>query len=431
MEENYKKIIGNYIQNLEVLEVYIKGLEDMLFYQSEKLKPEALEDGILKPLFEAISIIGEEIGNEQKNEKVMKYNEEFSHGSLIYEYDEENGKSNLKFQFDDATVAHKFEKITNKMLLTVRQIPMIFTSSLISLAVYFELLATKLVQEKLMAHPEAMNLKQKSLSIAQIEEIGSLEEAKNFLIEQEVMDLMHQGFKSWMTYFEKKMNVNINKIKGNIEEVNEVFCRRHLFVHNGGVVNNIYLTRVDQQYREGILLGEEIVVDEPYFLNALKLFKRFGIILGLESWKRSAKQSKKRVNYVLKYIFQLLIEEEFDLAAILCEFVMDEHNLEASSKWVAQINYWLAQKRLGKFNEIQQEISNADLSALSSEYQLCRYALLEKYEAFFHLLEHSFPKPIGISELEGWPIFYKVRETQEYKEFFEKHQQGLQLVENT
>lgn len=422
MKSKYQSIIENYIQNLEVLEAYINGLDDILSHQNKKNTPE-ISDISLKPVFEAISVIGEDIDTEKKIEKIKEYNDNFPHGTLIFEYDKDNNQSSLKFSIDDAIIAKRFERITNKMLLTAKQIPMIFTSSLISMATYFELLATKLIQERLMAHPEAMNIKQKSLSFSQIEEIGSLEEAKNFLIEQEVVDLMHEGFKSWMEYFSKKMKVDIDKIKDDIEEVNEVFCRRHLFVHNGGIVNNIYLTRVSKEFREGVSLGEEIIVDKPYFFNALRLFKRFGIILGLETWKRNTKVSKERVDYVLNFIYELLLEEDWELASVLCQFVLSDNNVEASSKWGAQINYWLTQKKLGKFDEVLQEITEADLSALSSEYQLCRYALLGKNEAFFHLLEHAFPKPIGIQQLEEWPIFSEIRATPEYLEFINKKKQ--------
>lgn len=420
MEKGYQPIITNYIENLSVLEAYINGLGDMIEYQSQKLVPSIEEgDSSLKPVFDAVSLMGLDMSTEEKLEKIRKFNDDFSHGSITYDLGTEE-KGNFRVSFNDEIIARRFERITKKVIVNIKQIPMIFTSSLISMVTYFELLVAKLLQERLMAHPEAMNIKQKTLTISQIEEIGSLEEAKNFLVEQEVNDLMHEGFKSWMEYFKNKMKIDLGNLKDSIEEVNEVFSRRHLFVHNGGVVNNIYLTRVSKEYRDGLSVGDRIIVDMEYFTNALKLFKKFGLLLGLETWKRNAKDSAERDGYTLHYVYELLIEENWDLAAALCQFVMSDTNVTSSNKWVAQINYWLSQKRSGKFESVIQEITDADLSALSSEYQLCRYALLNKVESFFHLLEHSFPKPIGIQELEEWPVFSEIRETPEYFDFVKK-----------
>jgi hypothetical protein len=424
MEKGYQAIITNYIENLSILEAYINGLEDMLEYQSQKLVP-SIEEGdlSLKPVFQAVSLMGLDMSTEEKLEKIRKFNEDFSHGSITYELGNES-KGNFRVSFNDEIIAKRFERITNKVLVNIKQIPMIFTSSLISMVTYFELLVAKLIQERLMAHPEAMNIKQKTLTISQIEEIGSLEEAKNFLVEQEVNDLMHEGLKSWMEYFSNKMKINLGNLKDNIEEVNEVFSRRHLFVHNGGVVNNIYLTRVSKEYRGSLSVGDQITVNMEYFSNALKLFKKFGILLGLETWKRNTKDSKERDGFILNYVYELLIEDNWDLAASLCQFVMSDTNVTSSNRWVAQINYWLSQKRSGKFDSVVEEITDADLSALSAEYQLCRYALLHKVDSFFHLLEHAYPNPIGIQQLEEWPVFRDIRETPEYFDFVKEKSQN-------
>lgn len=420
MENGYQKIINNYIENLTVLEVYINGLEDMLQYQSQKIRPSIEEGDVsLKPIFQALNLMGLELSTEEKIEKIRRFNDDFLHGSIIYELENED-KGNLKFSFNDELIAKRFERITNKVVINFKQIPMIFTSSLISMVTYFELLVAKLIQERLMAHPDAMNIKQKSLTISQIEEIGSLEEAKNFLVEQEVSDLMHEGFKSWMEYFNNKMKIDLSNLKNNIEEVNEVFSRRHLFVHNGGVVNNIYLTRVSKEYRDNLSVGDLITVDKDYFSNALQLFKQYGILLGMETWKGNIKDSKERVSFILNYVYELLMEENWDLAAALCQFVMADKNVTSGNRWVAQINYWLSQKRSGKLDSVIEEITKADLSALSSEYQLCRYAILHKVDSFFHLLEYAYPSPIGLQQLEEWPVFSEIRETPEYFEFIKR-----------
>jgi hypothetical protein len=421
LKSNYHKIINNYIQNIEVIETFISGLDDMVSFQYEKFQPENMSES-LKPIFESLSLESEDIEDEKKKEIVKKIDEEFPHGSITFEYNEDKGESGVSIRIKEHLVAKRFQRTMNELVLTGRQIPMIFTSSLINLAVYFELLSTKLIQERLQANPKAMNIEQKSLTISEIEEIGSFEEAKNYLIEQEVVNLMHNGFKNWLSYFEKRMKIDLDRLKEDIEQVNEIFCRRHLFVHNDGIVSNIYLTRVDKKLREDISLGDRLSVDETYFVDALNLLKRFGLILALETWKRQEKNSEERVNFLLEYIFELMLKEEWGLVNHLCEFTLNENNIRESAKWVAKINYWLSLKKQGQFEEIKDDIERADLSALSNEFQLCRLALLDKKEEFFTLLEQVYPHAINLGDLEEWPIFNEIRCEKAYEDFINKNE---------
>jgi uncharacterized protein (DUF1778 family) len=414
-ENEYKAVINNYIQNLEVLSTYISGLDDMLSYQAKKFIDGNTHHETVKPVFDSLFTLIGEGDEEEKAEVIKKFDEEFPHGKIEITEDER-----FSLHIENGLVAKRFQRATNQLLLTIKQVPMIFSSSLINLAIYFELLATQLIQERLMKNPEAAKIQKKSLTLFQIEELGSLEEAKNFLIEQEVVDLMHNGFKSWLDYFKQKMNVDLSKIESLTEQVNEVFCRRHLFVHNGGKVNNIYLTRVSKECREGISLGEHIEIDADYFNKTLKLFKMFGIVLGLETWKRQEKSSNDRTDFLLEYIYELLLTKEWDLARVLCQFVMEDNNVPAKSKWTAHINYWLTKKEQGEFHQIEAEIEKTDLSALSSEFQLCKMALLNNYAEFFDLLEDNFPKPIGLEQLEEWPIFKEIREQDTYIDFLKE-----------
>ncbi|WP_430508299.1 hypothetical protein [Rossellomorea marisflavi] len=417
----YIEFIVNYIQNIEVLETYINGLDDILSHQTEKLLSGEAQHDSVRPLFKSLFTFLAE-AQENSNGNMEDFEEKFEHGILSF-YEEK-----LSVQIEDRSVAKRFQKASNQLALTFQQIPMIYSSSLINLAIYFELLATQLIQKRLMDNPEAAKIEKKSLTLTQIEELGSLEEAKNYLIEQEVVDLMHNGFKSWLGYFEDRMKVDISKIKPYTEKVNEVFCRRHLFVHNGGTVNNIYLTRVSKECREGITLGDDLSIDPEYFDNTLKLFKLYGIVLALETWKRKEKESEERTDFLLVYIYDLLIKEEWAVARILCQFIMDDKNVPAKKKWTANINYWLTRKELGEYSEIEDEIKNTDLSALSGEFQLCKMALLDNYAGFFDLLEDNFPKPIGLEDLEEWPIFKEIRNQETYTDFINERKVPSELI---
>jgi hypothetical protein len=427
MTNRMQNIIDNYIENLTVLETYIIGLEDMLAYQKEKFSDENLSDKSLGPIFEAMAMIQGDLEITDKIKKVEEINSNFEYGEISFD-----GEAGISVKIKERFIQKRLVKTVNELHITSRQVPMIFTSSLINLAVYFELLTTQLLKERLLAYPGSMNIKEKTLTISEIEEIGTLEEAKRYLIDQEVDGIMHGGLKSWFEYFEKRMKVDFSHINEYVEEINEVFCRRHLFVHNGGVVNNIYLTRVARELRSDLNLGDELVIKEDYLIPALQLFKKVGILLGLEIWKKQDKTSEERALFLLNYIFDLLIEEESELALILCSFVLKDNNVNSQRKWVAQMNLWLSYKQLGRFDEIKHEVEEADLSALSNEFQLCRLALLNKKEEFFQMIEQQgYPNSIlTLHDLDEWPIFKELRKEPEYHDFIKKHEGETVSVSN-
>jgi hypothetical protein len=79
-------------------------------------------------------------------------------------------------------------------------------------------------------------------------------------------------FHKKMCYLEEKLDIRIDTWSVNLRlcEIDEVFARRNLLLHCGGVVDKLYLNRVSYSpFREGNIVS----VDEHYFLRATYGFR--------------------------------------------------------------------------------------------------------------------------------------------------------------
>ncbi|MFJ1446702.1 hypothetical protein [Bacillus halotolerans] len=409
--EGFVSILHNFKQNLDVMKSFIESLDRMMEFHKTEDSHKNEHNGF-EPIFEAMALVKKESSLESREILIKKINEDFELGEISL-----NEDKGIKFNFTSSLIANRFNRHINQLLLPDKQISMIYSSSLINLVIYFELLANQLIKVRLKKFPESMNLKEKKLNFKEIEEIGSIREAKNYLIEQEVINLMSSGFVTWMDYFKNKMKVDMKRLSPYINEINEIFCRRHLFVHNDGIVSNTYLSRVGEEFKNDLSIGDKLSVNEKYLLDALDKFKKFGVLLTIETWKRQEKVSSKRQHFLHDYVYDLLVEEEWELASIICEFILTDNEISSNSKYSAKLNFWLAKKRMNQFDSYIDEIKKADFQALNPQFQICRYALLEEYDDLYELLDRNYANPIGMESLEEWPIFAELRKHENYESF--------------
>src|SRR5699024_3896575 len=127
-------------------------------------------------------------------------------------------------------------------------------------------------------------LNNKTIQFTKLAAIDSIEEARSFLVDQYIEELLRQSFKSWIEEIENKGKINLKKNNffkstNDIELVNETFQRRHLLIHNDGVVNDLYLLNVDSSCLEDVAKGETLIIGTDYIESRISLFRKLGIIL--------------------------------------------------------------------------------------------------------------------------------------------------------
>lgn len=329
------------------------------------------------------------------------------------------------FDFQNENDLLEFIESVDGYELTRKQMQLLYENSLITTIIYLESLETKLIQEFLVKYPEKIGIKKKSLTFEQITKLGSLEDARKFLIEKEVHDIMHDSFKDRQEFYEQKLNLNIEKIINDKKLMNglvEAHYRRNLLVHNEGRVNSLYVTNVDNSLLGNTVINSKLSVSKKYLNNSIDIAERYGVLITIALWRKIDKNNNlERVNFLHELSMSHLHKENWKLAEVYNQAILSEDGLSETDQLVAQLNYWQSIKWAGNFDSIQSSVLNEDYSAKSKQYHLGLLALQDKVEDFFKMLPKYCPSEImSIDDLENWPIFREIRKNEFYKEFIEK-----------
>lgn len=306
-------------------------------------------------------------------------------------------------------VAKMFNDGMKDFSISSNQKQVLYESSLINGVIYLELLFNRLMKKFIGKFPERLN--SRKLTLDEIVSLGNLEEAKRYIIDSEVEGLLRKSFNEQLNYFKCDIGMDFSSIEKYIGEVNEIFQRRNLLVHNDGIVNSVYEKNVKIDFRKSTLKGSRLHTDNEYIAKALDTIEIIGLLIALETWKKELrKDSTERINFIISKGFDYLVEERWLIARELYSFLLRETNLSMNNKLLAEINYWQTYKWNDEFDVIKEEVLGRDFSAYDTTFQLCYAALIDDFDQFEILRPKALA--IGFNEefFETWPVFRGVRE---------------------
>ncbi|MCG7346092.1 hypothetical protein MHZ92_18425 [Sporosarcina sp. ACRSL] len=270
-------------------------------------------------------------------------------------------------------------------------------------------------------------IKDKPLTYYDLKNIGSIEDAKTFLLDQYIENLLRNSFEEWIKELDKKVNINLHSVRELKEEiilVTETLQRRHLIIHNDGKINDLYINKIDPSLRNNLIKGETLELDDGYIQSRISVFRKFGLILiylyGLKKYKNSLDD--------FFYDYHGLLVGILDKDCGGVRFIFDkfsELNLEYSSKLMSKINYFLSYK-LNKDDSVDDEIDKFDTSALSVEYRMAKNILIGDDQAEKDALEFfkSIDDDYFISVMD-WPLIKLLNKTPAIKRYIKRRYSNI------
>lgn len=113
----------------------------------------------------------------------------------------------------------------SKTLTSIGAIPRhLYESSLVSLTSNIELFISQILHLNFKKYPESLtDKKEKQFSFVELSQFDTIDDAKNYLIENEVENFLRQGFDYWTKYFEQNLKLKIPFIKNNHFKIKEFF----------------------------------------------------------------------------------------------------------------------------------------------------------------------------------------------------------------
>lgn len=304
-------------------------------------------------------------------------------------------------------------------------------TSLITISNIFESLIFNLISF-LVIDDKQTKIQEKTLTFKQIEEFGSLDEAKDYLIEKIVEDTMRGSQLSWLKYIGKNTHkAFFSELTGKDEDdFVEFFLKRNLITHNNSKINKKYLNSCKGQYshkQTNRLLGRRIVVKEEYLLGNLSLIYIMGI---KASYYVAKKKFAKKVTDIFKFYesiaFENLQSEENEVAYAIYNMLWKEKdNFNASEKMLLCINYMQSLKWTKRTSELDEILKKEDFTLVGHEHKMCLNILKGDYEGAikeFQVVlsdENDSQKDeiSSINDYKAWPIFKEFHLSDEFKDF--------------
>lgn len=267
-------------------------------------------------------------------------------------------------------------------------------------------------------HPEAAGIKKKTMTLEDLKTFGTVQDAEKFLIDSKIEEVFRAGFDAWMDILKDEVKLKLPYVRPFFNELLEVYQRRNLLVHNGGIVNSIYISKVSSEISKDLKIGDKLTITSEYLENAICKLHIIFTLIAAELWKKLEPNEESRADILNSIAYKNMNQGRWEVSEWLSCFIKDDENLKSRVKTVGQLNFWLSRKKRGNRELVIGEVLKADFTDKSLRYQLAVSALTDNKEEFFELLPETLrTKSLEIEELLEFPIFDEMRNTSEFEEF--------------
>jgi hypothetical protein len=256
----------------------------------------------------------------------------------------------------------------------------LLAAQLLTLVADFELFVLRVSTAWLAFDASHLSEKSRTLTFKELETFGSIDEIREPIVHDFLEDLMRKSASGWFDEFSKMFGGV--KIQGAKDFATlEVFQRRHVFVHHGGIVSRQYLEAL-KNFKMTVALGDELSVDLDYVERAaasLASAAHSVVMCALitssatdATERREAEREAGELTYILLTLQRDVVVDRFVSAFDLTR-VKDTFARE-----LLRVNGWIAKRRLGRLGDVVDEIAEWDTEASDDRFKLAKLILLDK-----------------------------------------------------
>ncbi len=290
---------------------------------------------------------------------------------------------------------------------------MLLRSSLLTMAVSaFEVLLGALASRHYELHPGNLS-NDRRFSFKEISAFDSLDEVQDAAIAHRVYQLLQEPLDQWSKWLDKDsgLGVKLENLAIDFPLLVEIIQRRHVIVHNGGVVSQQYLDRMSFD-GDPPAIGAHLHVSQAYLTAALEQLDTAGNLTAVGVWAKERPDLEgQAVSVLSNRMEQLLFDGRWPALRKICSIGKKIASFELQAN-VFKVNEWLAIKRIEGLDGIKAEIrDNWDTTALEPQFRLVELALLDLSDAFFQQAPTTLANGrIHPEQLKIWPVFDELRE---------------------
>jgi hypothetical protein len=289
----------------------------------------------------------------------------------------------------------------------------------------FDAFIGRLIRLLFITKPEALNASQRTLTLADILQFGSIETAKAYVIEKEVESVLRSNHTEQFEWLENRLGIPLRKGLNSWPSFVEFTERRNLFVHSNGIVTRHYLEACQHAGVNcaEIAAGTTLQATEDYFRKAYEVIYEIGVKLAFVMWRKLVPSEQEDLEGHLSgaVIYDLIFHKRYPMAILMADFAVDTFKKFESDYFrrMLIVNRAQAYKWNGDNAAALQILDAEDWSATSDIFQLSVASLkgdtAKALRAAKAIGSNVRPGKDGYRE---WPVFRDLRKVQEFQELF-------------
>lgn len=310
----------------------------------------------------------------------------------------------------------------------------LYRSSLQFIANIFEQLLADLMKAHYEIHPASLP-KDRQITYENLLNFSSMEDARQFIISEEVSKLLKSSTEAQLDLFDKHLKGKLKQHFPRLNDLTEVLLRRHVITHADGRVSREYLQRagaIDKSYTNKLVLDQEMPLNQQYIEDAWSLVYSCGVIMVELCWKHAAGSLSDEV----KNADSKLIESGFEALKSGCNQAAEvifrygqESRTDEASRLISVINYCIALRAQDK--PYLHLVGKQAWSTRNVVFQLAAAVLRDEMAEFSRLLPVAAKDEsngISLNELYEWPLFQWLRKRSDFEDIVRAHFGDMQSL---
>lgn len=294
-------------------------------------------------------------------------------------------------------------------------------STLLSLVATFDSFISQILRLMLLERPKLLTGDEGKISIQELLEMSSFDDAKDHFVSKKVDKLMRNSHFEQIRFIKENFVPDIHKYE-KIFEFYEVFERRNLVAHGDCLVNKTYIRNLASlgQSVEHLEIGEKLKLSSEYLNRSLDVLTEFGILLIFFLWKHNCKEDMKKIySQFSDLTYDFIKRGKYSLAKDLLQQAINAQSKDVPDVTIRMMIVNLANcyKYLEDDINCEKTLNSVDWSASTEDFHICVAALNGDFEKLLKFMDdNKLSNKVKKDNFRQWPVFNWVNEDQRFQE---------------
>ena len=407
---NTKAIKNNALKQKSNLEEEILSAQKKLkLTKAKKKKLNNLLEKMSKSIKEKFPELENIDNSSYRTETQNQINQFFLEEGFIVEI-EDNDEIDSKFveyseNFSELKYNHKY----------------VLNNCIVNMVMEFEGLISSLFEEYY-STCDQKQFDNKSLTIDELRQFDSMQDAINHIINQEIISILYGSSDKWINNIRDKLKLDVDYYRRNQIDIREIFQRRNIIIHNKSIVNSTYISKSENPFK--LEVNTDMISTVEYVENAYYLLLTLAVLIIISFWNNHDDPEKTApdvenvdhdtIDSTLQNIaFDLLSKEKWIFAYEIYNSLQNSKHAKTYTKKMYLLNILLCKKMMN-IEGVDKEIKDLDYTSNDVFLQAGANALKMNYTALKkNMKDIPDDSIITKKQLETWPIFKLIRDNKD------------------